>query len=187
MIYDGQCGSCVHFQDVQGKPYNEKNDSSIVGLCTLFGTYYRPNNKCESNYSSGRSTGCCYLTTMICHILGYGDHCGVLETLRNFRNDVLQQDPQYADILYEYDTVGPQIAKKLEEEDKDFVLDLYNGFILPIVSDIQEKRNNLAISRYIVMTKALEDCYGIEFSKKAPDTYDYHNGGHGVCKKKTIN
>ena len=187
MNYVGQCGSCVNFLDKNCRdPYDNSNASYVKGYCTCYSSFYYPDDHCDSHYhSKSDSSSGCYITTMICDILGYEDTCDSLETLRSFRNNVLQKDPKYAGLLYEYDTVGPKIAKELKKEDKDFVLDLYEGFIVPIVSDIKEKRNHEAVSRYVFMTKALEETYGISFEKKAPLTYDYQKGGHGVCKKKT--
>lgn len=186
MAYDNRCGSCAWFEGKDGNPYDKTNADYIKGYCTWYNSYYYPDDHCDSHYRSrGGSGSNCYITTMICDILGKADTCDSLETLRVFRNTVLQQDSKYAGILYEYDTIGPKIAEELKKEDKDFVLDLYEGFIVPIVSDIKEKRNQQAISRYVFMTKALEETYGISFDNQVPITYDYQKGGHGVCKKKT--
>ena len=185
MAYEGHCGSCINFEDKNGGPYDKTNADYIKGYCTWFKSYYYPDDQCDSHYRlRGGSGGGCYITTIICEVLDQEDTCDSLETLRSFRNNVLQKDSKYSGILHEYDAVGPKIAQELRQEEKDFVLDLYHGFIVPIISDIKGKRNAEAVSKYIVMTRALEETYGISYENKIPVTYDYKQGGHGVCKKK---
>ncbi len=47
-------------------------------------TYFvkKDRNKVDQRPSTG-----CYITTAVCHILGYEDDCTVLETLRGFRDN----------------------------------------------------------------------------------------------------
>lgn len=185
MAYVGQCGTCIYFEDMHGNPYDKTNADYVKGFCTWFRASYYPDDHCDSHYRSRGSSGSnCYITTMICNILGQEDTCEALETLRSFRNDVLQKDENYAPILHEYDTVGPKIAEKLSTEDKDFVQNIYDCFIVSIVSYIQQEKKEEAISKYVEMTKSLEDCYGISYDNKMPLVYDYKNGGHGIYQKK---
>ncbi len=189
MAYVGQCGSCLNFKDKDDEKiqYDSTNADYIKGFCTWYRCFYYPDDHCESHYRSKNSSGSgCYITTMVCDVLGYNDHCSTLETLRDFRSSVLQRDEQYKDLLYEYDTVGPEISNNLKKEEVSFVLKLYDNFLVPIVSCIRNNKNEEAISKYVTMTKSLEECYGIEYKEKAPTTYDYQKGGHGaVHKKKT--
>ena len=112
MAYEGHCGSCGNFEGKDGKPYNKQNPNYIKGFCNWYRAFYYPDDKCESHYRprGGNPGGGCYITTMICDVLGKEDTCEALEVLRSFRNDVLQKDEKYAPILYEYDVVGPKIA-----------------------------------------------------------------------------
>lgn len=185
MAYEKQCGSCANFEDSKGKPYNKSNPNYVKGFCNWYRSYYYPNDRCESHYRSRNGSGSdCYITTIICEKLGYDDHCDSLDTMRKFRDTVLQKDEKYQNILYEYDVVGPKIAEELRDEDVDLVQDLYNGFILPIVLDIKSNHFNEAISKYVIMTKCLEESYGIDYQNEVPKNYDYHNGGHGIIKTK---
>jgi len=175
MAYDNQCGSCVYF---------ESNGDS-KGYCSYIKSYYYPGDKICTHYSKGNSG--CYITTIVCDLMGLKDNCGILETLRGFRNNVMQKDPKYKETLYEYDIVGPQIAKYLMEdygksEDKEEIIGLFNFFILPTVRYINEKNYPEAVDRYTKLTEALIDKYGIERVQEVPNDYDYTNGGHGVKK-----
>ena len=173
--YYEQCGSCVYY---------EFNGEGYKGYCSYYKSYFYPGDSCRY-YSDGNNG--CYITTIVCDLLGFDDNCPVLETLRKFRKDVLQTNPKYKDILYEYDIVGPQIAKNLMkdyafDEDKEIPKALYDFYILPTVSLINEGRNTEAIKRYTQLTEGLIDTYGIERVKEIPNDYDYTKGGHGVKK-----
>lgn len=187
MYYEGQCGSCNNFVEEKGSGlYDQRNSSNTKGWCTSYRASYYPTESSCSRYSRRKdlSSSNCYITTMVCSILGYSDQCDVLNTLRGFRHDVLQKDEKYAGILYEYDVVGPEIAKHLKQEEISFVDKIYCTFLLPIVSFIREKKTEEAISKYVQMTESLKECYGIEFQEDVPATYDYQHGGHGVEKVK---
>ena len=185
MAYEGQCGTCDNFEEAKGKkPYNKSNSKNVKGFCTWYRSFYYPDDSCDSHYRKRGSSNDCYITTMVCDKLGFDDQCDTLNTLRDFRNNVLQKDEKYSSILYEYDIVGPMIAYELRNEDVDLILDLYNGFIVPIVSDIKNKSYNEAISKYTIMTKCLEESYGIDYRAEMPKNYDYKNGGHGTLKVK---
>ena len=95
----------------------------------------------------------------------------------------MQKDSKYRNILYEYDTVGPEIAKNVkDEEDFELVNGLVDFYIIPTVNLVREKKYDEAVSKYKTMTKSLEKYYGIEYTESAPITYDYTKGGHGVKK-----
>ena len=129
----------------------------------------------KENSNSG-----CYLTTLVCEMLGFDDKCDVLETLRSFRGNFLQKDSKYKELLFEYDTVGPKIAKAIrEDEDYELINGMYNFYILPVVDEVKEKKYDSAVDKYVKMTRSLEDYYGIKFDGKVPENYDYKKGGHG--------
>ena len=182
MSYEGKCGSCAEFEDSNGGKYDKSSSNYIKGYCAWYHAYYYPDDSCHHYRGNSDGSGC-YITTMVCNVLGYEDDCDVLNTLRDFRNNVLQKNPMYSLILYEYDTIGPKIAQKLKEEDVLFVKKIYEGYLLPIVDLIKNKDNENAINKYVEMTRSLEECYGIEGMKFVPKNYDYKNGGHGKEKK----
>ena len=183
MAYEGKCGSCFNFEENNGDKYNKNNADYVKGYCTWYGCYYYPDDSCESHYKKrDNSNNTCYITTMICNKLGFPDKCDSLNTLRGFRDTVLQKNSKYQDILYEYDTVGPKISECLEKEDINFIYSLYHTFIVPIVSFIKGNKNKEAILKYFKMTLFLEYYYNIDDSVKVPDNYDYTVGGHGYLK-----
>ena len=205
MAYEGCCGSCGRFEDKDKDiPYDTSNPDYIKGFCEHYRAYYYPTED-ACNYYTKRSggSGGCYITTIVCNILGYSDNCDVLNTLRDFRDNVLQKDKRYCGLLYQYDSVGPMIAGKIRESnseglkydyyrkrsimaeylqssDKTFVRGIYDSFLVPIVSFIKNGYHDKAVNQYIKMTHFLQECYEIDYDEKIPSNYDFQRGGHGV-------
>lgn len=186
--YENKCGSCYWLRDMNDDNTMFCGTSNEKGHCIYLKNCYYPDDTICSYYQNKKSYvpgGGCYITTIICDMLGFDDKCNILETLRGFRKDVMQTSSEYKEVLYEYDTVGPKISKSIKE-DKD--LELINGmldfYILPVVSLIKNKDYKEAIIRYQNMTKSLENYYGIEYTGEVPTNYDYKNGGHGYQKIK---
>lgn len=110
--------------------------------CSAYRKYYNPNSKACSRYfeydeNRRPSTGC-YLTTIICNILGMEDHGESLECLRNFRDNYMLNHPELYPMLIEYDLIGPKIAEHISEDTLvDFLL--HNHFILHIFFLLHKK------------------------------------------------
>ena len=185
MTYEkNQCGSCYWLRDYYVDTRLFEGSPCEKGHCIELGSFYYPDDSiCRSykdrdNYSYSPDNNC-YITTIVCDRLGKEDACFELQTLRRFRKDVLQVDSKYSELLYEYDSIGPEIAKKLVDEDSDVVSKIFTSFIKPIVGLINSRNNEEAINRYITLTEYLEDYYGIEKKSDVPDNYDFSLGGHG--------
>lgn len=179
--YEGQCGSCLEF---------EFEGDNRKGYCEWHKMYLYPTDSCRhqrERYTPSSST--CYITTIVCHILGNRDDCAELEQLRKFRNEVMQPNEEYREMLYEYDAVGPQIAGHLYQEyvdshNKEFATQLFNSYIQPTAHLVSIGNYEEAVSRYQKMTKDLEECYGIIPPEKVAENYDAKQGGHGKVKQK---
>ena len=61
-------------------------------------------------YKRSDSSGGCFITTIVCNVLGKSDDDKVLNNLRYFRDNVLKKDECYRYILIDYDNIGPVIA-----------------------------------------------------------------------------
>ena len=188
MAYEGRCGTCGNFEDNKGEKYDKNNPDYVKGYCNWYGCYYYPDDSCEDHYRKRESSsdGGCYITTMICNKMGLQDDCDALNTLRGFRDNVLQKNQKYKELLFEYDVVGPKISECLQEEKKPFVEEIYHSFIMPIVTMIKNGQNEEAVQKYVTMTKSLKDYYAIDSEVNVPVHYDYTVGGHGYLKTKQI-
>lgn len=192
--YEEQCGSCEYFFDKRGncdEPYD--TDYYEQGYCSWYKCFYWADDSCGHHKKRGSKTSwsICYITTIVCHILGLEDNCPELELLRSLRNDVLQKDEKYQSILYEYDVIGPQIAGKImkdyeEKQDKEFATLLFNFYIQPSAWLYEEEKVDESITRYKEMTDSLAETFGIEKPTKIPNDYDMTKGGHGEVKQKKL-
>ena len=176
MAYEDQCGSCRKFEDPNGGPYDTSRSPYTKGHCIEWKRYYYPTEPSCSQYSSKDG---CYITTIVCERLGKSDNCEELETLRKFRKEVLQKDKRYANLLYEYDAIGPTIAEHLRMDIYSMITGVFRFFLQPVVSCIKAGNNEKAVQKYKEMTDMLKDCYGIHFQETAPSDYSYKQGGHG--------
>ncbi len=188
VAYETQCGGCKYY-DFQG-------DHS-KGYCSWYRSYYYPGDSCSHQEARESSTSTCYLTTIICELLGYPDDCYALATLRNFRDQVMQKEEKYRLLLLEYDVVGPQLAsmirKSSQESGNDFqdcLQQFYQQFIVSTVSLVEQHQVEEAVSQYKKMIQVLKEYYGIaEITEKELSNYqnyDFHQGGHGKIKCKMV-
>ena len=152
------CGECALY-DINGptKWGNEK-------YCKKKGKYY-PQDRvaCEhflkriQEKNGFHQTGC-YITTIVCNILGYPDNCDLLETLREFREKFLKQHQEYIGLLMEYDQIGPIISQHLEN-DIDSVIEanqVLNNFLLPTYQLIKLHDYEKAVNTYQQMALFLK-------------------------------
>lgn len=146
-----------------------------------------------SNFKTNQSSGC-FITTITCQILGKNDDDLILNDLRAFRDNILQQNTQYFDILKEYDSIGPVIANYLfNDPDKiQLATCLYQNIIIPINELIQKKEYQKAVEAYYQMTLLLINYYGLKhhYNTLKENDYDYPNfnprlAGHGRKRIKT--
>ena len=188
-LSDIECGKCGGCEEV----------SNLKIYCGEYGAYYYIDNKyneerrgelCRKFWNgtpklnSNSSGSGCYITTMVCNILGFDDKCPTLEVLRSFRR-LMQKDPKYTETLYEYDTVGPKIANRLEKDPskKEIAQGFYNAYIDPTARLIAAQRYDQAVEKYKKMTNILREYYGIQKVTDVPKAYNYTEGGHGYVKK----
>ena len=189
--YYKQCGSCIHLEPEtrSGFTYycNSKRRYMKLEDTCLPGTFFSPamyeedkGRDLEALYKRDNPSGVCYITTIMCEILGFPDNYKDLEILRNFRDNVLQRDLRYISILMEYDVIGPEIAKNLKNDENaiNIAKNFTNYYIAPIIVLIEEKYYDEAIAKYVEMVNVLKNMYGLKLEDNVID-YDYSRGGHG--------
>ena len=131
----------------------------------------------------------CFITTVTCEILGKPDDDPVMNGLRGFRDNILQKDEMYHDILKMYDTIGPIIKEKIKnDEDGDNKAKSIFSKLERIVDIVNNGEYDRAIKRYLMMTLRLVCEYGIQktYRTKRDNDFDYKEGefipskaGHG--------
>ena len=195
------CGECTYLDlstgDIYGKFYCERryerhtaNDVECSSYCTA---YSRSDSEIRNamEYSKDHtSSGGCYITTIICDILKAPEKNTFIETLRWFRNNVLQNDEKYKDILVEYDIVGPVIAKNISNDPLKYQIaaNAFFKYIKPITRLIKSKNYDEAINSYKDMTNRLKNFYNINTTVTVEEinNADIKSSGHGIYKVKRI-
>ena len=200
MALESYCASCTYLgerADSYGKYWCSRKgqdmyacDPKCSSYCEAYGrsTYSRENmyENSRSHYSGGG----CYLTTVMCNILGYKDDNYYLQTLRTFRDNVLKQDKKYYPLLITYDVIGPIIALKLsQDENKEIIANtMFKNYITKAVSAIEENKTNEATNIYVAMTNVLAEKYNINRNIITfnPENIDLESLGHGRTRKRVL-
>ena len=176
--------SCSYYTFRQNDYYCTKkgdyvNSDTYYRYCK--GYYY---DECPI-YRHEESSGC-YLTTIVCNALRAQDNSSTLNTLRKFRDEVLQKDSKYDAILEQYDTVGPKIARCINSDnDREYIASLaYFNCLLPICRCIKAKKIEEAVAGYEEMTSIFIEYYGLKEQYDDVVSLEGRNKGHGRCMKK---
>jgi hypothetical protein len=180
--YVSNCKDCVSI-DLKDR---NKYDTSEA-WCSEYRRYVNPNDRACSNrfknddYKNPPSSDC-YLTTIVCEILGYPDDCDTLKTLRSFRDEYLKQNEEYIPLLLEYDIVGPKIAEAIRKSLKPDVFAHYllSNYITPTVKCVKSKNYDLALLIYQYMVTELKGLFHLELTE---DTKGKIPTGKGYVKE----
>lgn len=149
-------------------------------------------NECPT-YKKKASPGGCYLTTIVCQILKKEDNDKNLNTLRSFRDKIMQKDENYNDKLLDYDNIGPILATCLagDKNNQELAEFLYEEIITTVARDIKNKNYDEAVMKYEIMTLSLINYYGLKhwYNDSKEENYGVEEfypelAGHGVRKRK---
>ncbi len=162
--------------------------------CGNFCRAYNRNSNTISNAidcSNSHNSEGCYLTTMLCNVLKMTDNNIYLQTMRKFRQNILQKDEKYKSILVEYDIIGPKIAEALSNDPlKEKIARIYfDNFIVPITEFIKTNQTERAINKYYQMTNNLKSFYGItdyNITLEKINNADIEKSGRGKYIQKKI-
>lgn len=173
--YKNNCGTCEHLNiasiDSNGKCYCNKRSRSLrfshkESSCGYYS--FRKDKGVLKNYHEQiyriYNPSACYITTAMVHILGFDDKCLELETLRNFRKNILQNNCEYEKILAEYDIIGPIISHELIHSDLSAELStiMYTKYIVPVINFINMNEIENAVNLYSNMVKYFQKLLQID-------------------------
>lgn len=194
------CASCTYLDpctaDSYGRYYCEKKGDRYYGDDPSCGSYCEAYSRSSSaidnmidNSRTHRNSGC-YITTIMCNILGFDNNNYYLNTLRKFRNDYLQKNKKYLPILVNYDKIGPKIAYCLSnsEYSEEMATLLFNYYIEKAVSAIEYEKYEEAVRIYYDMTRYLMEYYGINsnINKCSVALANPSKSGHGYYVRKEV-
>ena len=168
------CGTCAHLDTNNSKSHEYFGDKWNTFYCNECGGYHKETESACRYYQERlkASSSDCFITTTVVELLGYSDNCAVLQTLRGFRDNVLHNNPVYADTLKTYDVIGPEISNSLRNDplNKLMALSVAHDYIGPICNMIRESDYKTAVAKYSEMVNYLQDRYNIQINI---DEYQY--------------
>ncbi len=136
--------------------------------CSKKGKYLKPTTSaCSSfvknNAKEGYQRAGCYITTIVCNILGYPDDCNLLVTLRDFRENYLKQNSECLPLLIEYDQIGPIISDNIvnDPDAKITAIENTRNFLIPCVEAIKAGNLDKAIEIYKSLVLLLKLKYAL--------------------------
>lgn len=163
--------------------------------CKERGTYIKKDGEIcrsvlisRSNYNrlgSYRPSGW-HITTVICDIL---DEYGQKEKyntdltrllMMDFCENHLQDNPDTANFLREYDEVGPKIANciRLSNDKYNLCVEIYEYYLVPFICELQEANYSNAIIIYIDMLNNLNTKFGLSpLNMNTNNEYNLENLG----------
>lgn len=182
MPYPWECFDCEEYNE-----YLVENNQFYCNKMRMYvslgerscNTYFRMRDKKKK--SEKPNTGC-YLTTAMCEVLGYDDHCEILETLRGYREEYMMNTDIGIKLLHDYNTVGPLIADKIHEDEIqiDIAITMLNSYIKPAITFINKEDYETALMIYENMTLDLMDYYKLDYSLLTA----YEQNGKSIQRKR---
>ena len=156
IIAEKFCGDC-------------KNKKIKEGRSTFSDAYDCKN--CNIDYSAETcknfKKGGCFISTAICVSLGKGDECSELNTLRQFRDEVILQNNEWAELVNNYYDEAPDLVEFIQRRpDKDLIWNkIWIEYLSSILKLIDEQKYQEAVDEYKKMfsyIKKIVDNFGAE-------------------------
>lgn len=147
------------------------------------------------NSSSKNSSPDCFITTVVHDILGKKDDDKLLNNLRRFRDNILQKDKKYAELLQDYDNIGPIIADCIwcDKDAEQMANGIYDIALVPISQMIENKEYDKACEKYYLLTLSLINYYGLKHKYNHDKDlglyekdFDINKSGHGKRLVKNV-
>lgn len=156
------CGNCAHFDKNQKEYWGDRC------YCSETCKYKDASEKACYNYvkklEGGYQPSGCFITTIICEILGYNDNCDILQTIRFIRDSYLKTTKEGRALLQEYDIIGPTISAELTKCPTIDAIVLAHKYILPCYDLIKQKRYENAVQVYTNMVNELKTRFSCTLS-----------------------
>ncbi|MBE5847593.1 MAG: hypothetical protein E7300_07915 [Lachnospiraceae bacterium] len=147
----------VSFGEQEMKPLTD-------AICAKWAEVFKNSNiraTTRDHIQSGFKTKLCYITTAVCENLHKGSDCRELHLLKEYRDGFLMHEEGGKELIDTYYDIAPTIVKRIEKSgDRDAVYHmLWEQYISPCVSMIEEDRNEECRVTYETMVNALRKKY----------------------------
>jgi hypothetical protein len=110
---------------------------------------------------SGYGGSGCFITTACVENQGLSDDCFELQTLRKYRDVLVQEDDAFRSKVLEYYRKAPLIIQEIEKTGNSAAIynNLYHDMIQPCVSLLNTGKTEEAKSLYLNCYEHLSECY----------------------------
>ncbi|MEE3344191.1 MAG: hypothetical protein VZS44_08895 [Bacilli bacterium] len=164
--------------------------------CDIYKDRYHTTNRNTNNPNNQNTGSGCFVTTIVCQILGKNDNDIILQKLRWFRDNILQNNEgKYDDILKNYDTIGPIISNKIvNDKNREQKAQNIYKVLTKIYRTIEETNYDKACELYYLLIQSLIEEYNLTalYNSILEINYGYEKGeykreqaGHGKRKIRT--
>ena len=111
-----------------------------------------------SSDSSGSNGSFCFISTVICEYFGKADDCAELNTLRDYRDNWLRNQPEGQQLIAEYYNNAPLIVSKLKAsaDYETYCQYLWDNYLQPCLMFIANKQYESCKELYIEMYQYLQ-------------------------------
>lgn len=119
------------------------------------------NNSADRWSDAGGGGGGCFITTACVEYKGLADDCAELQTLRKYRDVLVQEDEDFREKVLEYYRKAPLIIQEIEKSsEREMVYDsLYKNMVQPCVSLLEKGKVDEAKLLYLNYYGCLAEKY----------------------------
>lgn len=147
----------LEYNGESSKPLTEK-------MTAAWKKHFPKTNVTPATYeqiNSGFKRKFCYITTAVCTTMGKPDDCYELNCFRTYRDTYLMSQEDGEKIVSEYYDVAPSIVKHINQhkDSKKIYKGIWEKYLSPCLSLIEEERNEECKELYIRMVKDLQKEY----------------------------
>jgi len=161
------CSDCYYKEYDYFRPGENKIHKdvplSVSYICQIHGPLNSSRDYCpdyarkEDNSSNKKKKGC-FVTTTICDLLGKNDNCIELNTLRQFRDNILMKNEKFKRLVESYYSISDEIVYILlnKTDNKNYAKNLMNTYVYEIIDYINSSKVDEAIELYVKMLKQIK-------------------------------
>lgn len=116
------------------------------------------NTYSTNNTSGNNNKGGCFITTAVCEYYGLADDCMEMQTMRNYRDNWLINQPDGKELISEYYDNAPQIVEKMKDSPcySEYCEILWNDYISQCIEMIYNEKYEDCKELYIKMVRYMQ-------------------------------
>lgn len=164
MQYSMNMYMATRFMPAIVKTASEPGRNFCQRLCKEWATTFKNSDIKVASFeevAGGFKNKLCYITTAACEMLGLGDDCYELNTLRNYRDGYLSETTHGKELVETYYNIAPTIVKRIEKEEnkREKYQSIWEEYLQPCIALIEAGKNEMCKNIYVNMVNTLYEEY----------------------------